>query len=164
MLVAAGIGAWLAQAADEGLLMRANAGVAVAAALVLAAGLAFRVAVAIPVAIALLGGGYAALLAIEADALDARAPLVAAALLAAAELGYWSLELRGPVADEAGTYLRRIALLATSVLGAIALGTALMAAVDVLAARGPAVEALGAAAAVGALALLAVASRVSDRG
>ena len=82
---------------------------------VLAAGLALRLPVTVPVAIAILGAEYVAILGFETDALDTRAPLVAGALLAVAELAYWSLELRGPVVDEAGTYLRRIALLATLV-------------------------------------------------
>jgi hypothetical protein len=159
-LVAAGTGGWLALAAEDDLLTRGSTAAAATAVVCLAAGLAFRVALAIPIAVALLGAEYAALLAIESDTLDARAPLVAAALLAVAELGYWSLELQGRVADEAGTYLRRIALLAASLLGVLALGAALMAAVDVLRASGPAVEVLGAAAAVGALALVALAARV----
>ena len=70
----------------------------------------------------LLGAEYVAILGVEADALDTQAPLVAGALLAVAELAYWSLELRAPVVDEAGTYLRRIALLATLVLGVVGLG------------------------------------------
>lgn len=160
MLVAGGAGGSLARAAEDDLLTRGSTIAAGTAVVILGAGLALRLAPAIPVAVALLGAEYAALLAIEADTLDARAPLVAAALLLAAELGYWSLELRSPVADEAGTYVRRIALLATSLLGVIALSAALMAVVDVLAASGPAVEVLGAAAAVGALALIALASRV----
>lgn len=162
MLVAGGTGGSLALAAEDDLLTRGSTIAAVTAVVLLAAGLAFRFAPAIPVAVSFLGAEYAGLLAIEADTLDARAPLVAAALLLAAELGYWSLELHGPVADEAGTYVRRIALLATSLLGVLALSAALMAVVDVLAASGPAVEVLGAAAAVGALALIALASRVGS--
>ena len=125
----------------------------------LAAGLALRVPLAIPVAVALLGTEYVTLLGFEGEALDARAPLVAAALLAVAELGYWSLELRGPVAEEAGTSLRRLALLAGLLLGVLALGVVLLAVVDAVSAGGPAVDLVGAVAAVGALALLAVAAR-----
>jgi hypothetical protein len=125
----------------------------------LAAGLALRVSLAIPVAIALLGTEYVTLLGFEGEALDARAPLVAATLLAVAELGFWSLELRGPVAEEAGTSLRRLALLAGLLLGVLALGVVLLALVDAVSAGGPAVDLLGAVAAVGALALLAVAAR-----
>ena len=118
----------------------------------------------LPVAVALLGTEYVALLAFEGEALDARAPVVAAALLAVAELGYWSLELRGPVADEAGTSLRRLGLLAALLFGVLALGVVLLALVEVVSAGGPAVDLLGAAAAVSALALLALAARTPRSG
>lgn len=127
--------------------------------LLLAAGLALRVALVIPVAVAVLGAEYVALLAFEGEALDTRAPLVAAALLAVAELGYWSLELRRPVADEAGTSLRRLGLLAALLLGVLALGVVMLALVEAVSLAGPAFDLLGAVAAVGALALLALAAR-----
>lgn len=163
MLAAAGTGAWLALAADEGTLVRANAAAAVCAAAALAAGLAFRFAPAIPLAVALLGVEYVALLGFEGEAIDVRAPLVAAALYAVAELGFWSLELRGPVAAEAGTHLRHVAVLAGFLLATVALGVGLLALVEAVTARGAALDALGAVAAVGALALLALASRRTRR-
>ena len=159
MVGAAGTGAWLAIAADGYELTRLNATAAGAAALLLAAGLARRVALAIPVAVALLGAEYVALLGVEGGELDARAPLVAGALLGVAELGYWSLELLGAVADEAGTYLRRVALLATLLLGTIGAGVVLLAVVEVVSASGAAVDLLGALAAVAALILVALAAR-----
>jgi hypothetical protein len=91
--------------------------------------------------------------------LDTQAPLVAGALLAVAELAYWSLELRTLVIDEAGTYLRRIALLATLVLGVVGIGAVMLTLVELVAAGGIAVDILGAVAALGALALLALAAR-----
>ena len=159
MLGAAGTGAWLALSADDGALLRANAAAAACAAAVLAAGLVLRLAVAIPAAVALLGVEYVALLGFEGEALDLRAPFVAAALYAVAELGYWTLELRGAVADEAGTYVRRVALLAGLLLATVALGVGLLALVEAVTARGPALDVVGAVAAVGTLALLAVAAR-----
>jgi hypothetical protein len=131
--------------------------------LLLAAGLALRVEVALPVAVAILGSEYVALIGFEGEALDTRAPVVAAALLAVAELGYWSLELRRPVADEAGTSLRRLGLLAALLGGVLALGVVLLALVEAVSAGGPAVDLLGAVAAVGALALLALAARGTSR-
>jgi hypothetical protein len=125
----------------------------------LVAGLALRLAVGIPIAVALLGAEYAALLGFEVEALDLRAPLVAAALAAVAELAYWSLELRGPVVDEAGTYLRRLALLAGGLVLTVALGVGLLTLVEAVTAGGPALDLVGAAAAAGALALLALAAR-----
>lgn len=159
MLAAACTGAWLAIAADSGIPTRLNATAGVAAALLLAGGLSLRFAPAIPVAVALLGAEYVALLQVDDGALDARAPLVAGALLGVAELGYWSLELRGVVADEAGTYLRRVALLATLLLGVMGAGVVLLSLVEAVSARGSAVDLVGALAAVGALALVALASR-----
>jgi hypothetical protein len=136
---------------------------AAAAGLVLAAGLALRMALAIPVAVAILGTEYVALLGFEGEALDTRAPVVAAALLAVTEFGYWSLELRRPVADEAGTSLRRLGLLAVLLAGVLALGVVLLALVEAVSAGGPAVDLLGAVAAIGALALLALAARRTVR-
>jgi len=150
-------------AADADLLVRANVTGAVTATLLLAAGLALRLALAIPAAVAILGTEYAALLGFEGEALDTRAPVVAAALLAVAELGYWSLELRRPVADEAGTSLRRLGLLAALLVGVLALGVVLLVLVEAMSADGPAVDLLGAVAAVGALALLALAARQTRR-
>ena len=125
----------------------------------LAAGLALRIPVAVPAAIALLGAEYVAILGFEADALDTQAPARRGALLAVAELAYWSLELRAPVVDEAGTYLRRIALLATLIVGVVGVGAIMLTLVEVVEAGGIAVDVLGAVAAFGALALLAFAAR-----
>lgn len=117
----------------------------------------------VPAAIGLLGLAYALRLLAEEDALDERAPLVAGALIAVAELSYWSLELRESVAEEAGAHLRRLGLVAVTTLGALALGVVLLALVDGVRAGGLAVEAIGVAAAVATLALVALASRPSAR-
>ena len=159
MLAAGALGAWLAVAADGQYLTRANATLAVLAALLLAVGVATRFALTIPVAIGLLGAEYVTLLGFEGESLDTRAPVVAAALLAVAELAYWSLELRGGVDDEPGTYLRRIALLAGLLLGVATFGAVLLAVVAAVETEGPALDVLGAAAAVGALLLIARAAR-----
>ena len=108
---------------------------------------------------AVLAGAYTALLGHEVDGLDTRAPVVAAALFGVAELAYWSLELRGAVADEPGTYFRRAALLALMLAGVVAIGIALLAVVEAVSAGGLAVELVGAAAAVAAVALVALAAR-----
>ena len=143
--------------------MRANVVATVVALTVLAAGLILRIPVSVPAAIALLGAEYIAILGFEADTLDTQAPVVAGALLAVAELAYWSLELRGPVVDEAGTYLRRIALLATLIVGVVGVGAIMLTLVEVVEAGGIAVDVLGAVAAFGALGLLAFAARRSAR-
>lgn len=146
-------------AAESGPLARANAAGAACAAAALAAGLVLRLAPAVPVAVALLAAGYAALLGLEGETLDARAPLVAAALLATSELAYWSLELRPGLTDEAGASLRRLSLLAGLALAVVTLGTGLLALAEGVAASGSTLVLLGAAAAVGAVGLLALAAR-----
>lgn len=159
MLLAGGVGAWLAVAVDERVLVRANAVAAVTAAALLAAGLVARIAVVVPVAVALLGAGYVAYLGFETESLHTSVPLVAAALYAVAELAYWALELRGAVADERGTYVRRLALLAATLAGVTLLGVGLLALVEAVETSGVAADLLGAAAAIGAVALLALAAR-----
>ena len=138
-----------------------NATAGVLAVLVLAGGLLLRIPASVPTAIVLVGIEYAATLAVEDSALDARAPVYAAALFAAAELGYWSLELRDAVADEPGLYLRPLGLLAGLTLGALALGQLLLALVDVSERGGIAIEAVGVVAAVAALAIVALSGRRS---
>ncbi len=124
----------------------------------LAAGLVLRRPVVIPAAVCVLAAPYVAALGFEIDGLDTRAPLLAGLLFVTAELAYWSLELRGALADEPGTYLRRVALLAGLAVGAIAAGTVVLAVVEGVAARGTAVDIAGALAAVGAVALLMLAA------
>ncbi len=109
-------------------------------------------------AVCLLATPYVAALGFEIDGIDTRAPLIAALLFAVAELAYWSLELRGTLADEPGTYLRRVALLAGLAVGTIAAGTGVLALVETISARGAAIDLAGALAAVGAIALLALAA------
>jgi hypothetical protein len=129
----------------------------IVAAALLTAGLVLRRPIGIPAAIVLLAAPYVATLGFEVDGLDTRAPLIAALLFTVAELAYWSLELRGTLADEPGTYLRRLALLAALAMGTIAGGTVVLVVAEQVAADGPAFEIAGAAAAVGAIALLALA-------
>lgn len=159
MALAGGVGAWLAIASDEAELMKATATAGVLAAVVLAGGLVFRFAPAVPIAVLVLAAAYTALVLRQVDGIDTRAPLVAVALFAVAELAYWSSELRGKVADEAGTYLRRAALLGFLLVGTVAAGMALLVLAEEVGAEGVAVELVGAAAIVGALALVAVAAR-----
>ena len=153
-----GTGIWLAAIAEDGYLVRATLLATAIAAGVLAGGLVLRRPVAIPAAVVVLAAPYVAALGFEIDGIDTRAPLLAALLFVVAELAYWSLELRGTLADEPGTYLRRVALLATLALVTIAGGTLVLVVVERVAARGVAIDLLGAVAAVGAVALLALAA------
>ena len=158
MAAATGTGVWLAAIAEDGYLVRATLVATLLAAVLLAGGLVLRWPVLIPAAVCMLATPYVAALGFELDALDTRAPLIAALLFVVAELAYWSLELRGALADEPGTYLRRVALLALLAVVTIAGGTVVLAIVGAIAARGVAIDLLGAVAAVGAIALLALAA------
>jgi hypothetical protein len=149
---------WLSTVAEDAYLENATLVASAVAAAVLAGALVLRRPLAIPFALAVLAAPYVALLGFEADALDARAPVLAAALFAVAELAYWSLELRGSLADEPGTYLRRLSLLAALVVVSLVGGTAILALVAEVGTRGTALDVAGAAAALGAVALLALAA------
>jgi len=157
VLAAAATGAWVALVAEDDYLVNATLLTTALASALLAAGLVLRQPIVIPAAVVLLAAPYVASLGFEVDGLDTRAPLLAALLYVVAELAYWSLELRGTLADEPGTYLRRVALLAGLAVVTIAGGTAVLALAEQVAAEGPAFEIAGAAAAVGAIALVALA-------
>jgi hypothetical protein len=71
------------------------------------------------------GAGYAVFLALRPEAVDASAPLLAAAFFAAAELAFWSIERR-PWRSETRVVVRRLALvflasLATAIVGGLLL-------------------------------------------
>ena len=110
-----------------------------------------------PLAIVALGVAYAATL--EGDDLDGRVPLYAAGLLVAAELGYWALQLRDGARDEAGMVVRRLIGLLIAAAVAVVAGSLLIAVAHVPLRGGLAVEAIGLAAAIGALAILLLAAR-----
>jgi hypothetical protein len=119
----------------------------------------------VPVSMALVGGAYAAELAIDDAPLDLAAPTVAVGLLLAAELAYWSLDERSRTPGDRGQGLHRAALVAVGALGAFALGTALLAVVADLETGGFALDLAGALAAVAVvLAVLATARNQSSRG
>jgi len=153
------IGGWLALGSEDELVRWTNVAAGSLAGLLLAAGSTLRLPVGVPLAVLALAAGYATSLGIEGEALDARAPVLAASLFLLAELAYWSLELREGVAEEPGAYGRRIGLLSALALGALALGAGLLAVVDAGERSGLAFEALGAVAAVAALALVALTTR-----
>jgi hypothetical protein len=157
VVAAAGTGLWLAAIAEDGYLVRATLLAAFLAAALLAGGLVLRKPIVIPAVVCILAAPYVAALGFEIDGIDTRAPLIAGLLLVVAELAYWSLELRGTLADEPGTYLRRVALVAGLTVVTIAGGTVVLAVVEAVAARGAAVDIAGAAGAIAAIALLVLA-------
>ncbi len=109
--------------------------------------------------LAVVAGTYGAALTVESAPLDRHVPIVAAALLLAAELAWWSLELRARIAPEAGSYLRRLAFVLLLALGAYAVGALLLAVVDIAQTSGLVIETVGAVAAVGAVAVALLGAR-----
>jgi len=148
----------LARAEDD-VLVEIGVRVAVLALLALVASLALGWPVLLPVSLFLLGGLYAAQLAVDDATLDGAAALVAAGLLATAELGYWALEEREPATADPGETLRRVGFVALLVLGALLVAGVLLALVDVVRAGGLAVDLVGAAAAALVLTVVLVAHR-----
>jgi hypothetical protein len=111
-----------------------------------------------PAAIAL---GYALSLAPGDVTLDRGAPFVAVGLLAAVELGSWSLELRdGPEAR----FLRHAGLVLVLLVAAFAASLLVLSVGGLRADAGIALFAIGAAAALGLLALIASPGELLRRG
>jgi hypothetical protein len=113
----------------------------------------------LPWGLALLGAEYACALAVAGRGVDGRAPLVAAGLVLAAELAYWSLEARTRVAEEPQLARRRLALILVVAAGSAAAAAAVVAAASLPYGGGLAWDALGVAAATAALATVAVLAR-----
>lgn len=131
--------------------------------LTLVAALVLGWAPLVPVAIALVGGCYAAQLALDDAPLDAAAPVLAAGLLVAAELAYWSLEERERIPGDAGDGLRHVPVVALLGIGALLAGALLLALVDLVRAKTLALDVLGAAAAAAILAVVVLAGRAPSR-
>jgi hypothetical protein len=123
------------------------------------ASLALGWPVLLPVSLVGLGGLYAAQLAVDDATLDGAAPLFAAGLLAAAELGYWSLEEREPAEADPGEAPRRVGFVALLVLAASVVAGVLLALVDGVRAGGLAVDLVGALAAALVLTVVVVTHR-----
>lgn len=126
----------------------------------LAFALALRWGAPIAPCLAFLGAAYAASLGAE---IDGRAPLYAGLLLLTAELAYWALELRLPIAAERGTHQVRAASVAATVTAGLVLATAMVAltALPPLP-GGSGLVAAGVIAAAGALALVVFLTRPRD--
>ena len=105
----------------------------------------------VPTSLVMLGGIYAAQLGVDDAPLDGASTIFAAGLYVTAELGYWSLEEREGAKGEPGDGLRHLAFVAAQGLAALLVAFALLVLVDVVRARGLAVDVVGAAAAAAAL-------------
>lgn len=138
-----------------------SAGVRVGAVsfLALVAGVVLGWTPLIPVAVALVGGTYAAELAIADAPLDVVVPVVAAGLFLSAELAYWSLDERQRWGGDPGDGLRRSAFVALLGLAAFLLAALLLTLIDTVRARGLALDLAGAVAAAAVLGAIVVVSR-----
>ena len=117
----------------------------------------------IPVALVLVGGLYAAQLAIDDSALDAASPVFAAGLLITAELAYWSLEERDHVRGEPGAGLRHAAFVAVLGVVTLLIASVLLVLVDSLRTTALALDLLGAAAAAAVLFAIVLVARGPGR-
>jgi hypothetical protein len=107
-----------------------------------------------PLGLAAVGGSYGTFLSLRGGDVDAGAPAVAAALLVAAELGFWSLEgasARYPAAATA----RRVGGIALGAVATALVGSLILAATSGVS-GGVGLEAAGVGAAVLTLAAIAV--------
>lgn len=131
--------------------------------LLLAGGLVTGWATPLGCGMAVLGAQYAVLLFSQEGGLDELTPLYAAGLMLIAELAYWSIEPRAPSWTEYGLLLRRLAYVIGACAGAAAVSGLVLVAAASTRGGGVALEALGAAAAVGAFGLVVWLSRAEVR-
>lgn len=129
------------------------AGVGVAGCALFVLGLAGRWPSLLVLGLGGVGAGYAVFLSLRTGGVDANAPLFAAALFIAAELGLWSLEPR--LRAGAAVLIRRASMIALFALGSALVGSLILVA-SAGVSGGVGLEALGVLAAVAILALIAV--------
>lgn len=129
------------------------AGVGAAGISTAALALTFRWPRVLPLGIVGVGASYAIFVALGGHSVDTRAPFVAAAVFAAAETGFWSVEPSSTRAARA-VAVRRVALIAAASLVTALAGSVLLV-VSAGASGGVALEAAGVAAAVSAAGVVA---------
>ena len=113
----------------------------------------------VPWALALLGGSYALALVLADGDLDARAGFVAAGLLLAGELAYWSVEARRWPLEHSAAARARLAVIVILALAAATAGTLLVAAGAAVPAGVQLAQVAGVLGAIGALLTLALLAR-----
>ena len=127
----------------------------------LAAGLVVRWSGALAVGVALLGAQQATRLALGPDALDEATPLIAGALLLAAELGWWSIEPRVPAWAQPGVAVRRVLTLFCTCVSGIVVSAVVVVAAGAGVGGGTLLLLTGVVAATAALGVLALVARRS---
>jgi hypothetical protein len=111
----------------------------------------------VPWPLVLLGAAYA--LDLSDASVDQWSPVYAGAFLAAAELAYWSLELRGRAQDVERLTERRAGLIVALAVFAVALGGLVLAATSLRLGSGVGLDVVGVLAAVAAVFVLALVAR-----
>jgi hypothetical protein len=127
----------------------------------LAIGLGARSGSALGGGLAALGGEYAVLFAAQGTALDELTPLYAGPFVLVAEFAFWSIERRVPAWSEPGLLERRLAYLAGVSAGAAFISALVLVVASASGGGGVALEAIGVAATIGALAVMAALVRRS---
>jgi hypothetical protein len=151
VLGAAGIGGAITLSADS---YRSVVGIgALIAVVLLAVGLAFSLTSVFPWPLVILAALYAWTLG--GGEVDQWSPFYAGAFLAVAELAYWSVELRGRASDKERLNERRAGLIVVLALIGVVAGGFVLAATSLDIGSGIAIDLIGAAAAVGALVVVA---------
>ena len=133
--------------------------VAAVAAVVLLAAIVNEWSPLVPIAVAAAGGIYAVELALDDAPIDLAAPAIAVGLFLTAELAYWSLDESERIPGDPGDGLRRAAVVGLLGVAAFVVSSALLVLADGIRARGLALDIVGAAAAVAALAAIALLAR-----
>jgi hypothetical protein len=151
----------LARASDD--LVHVGVRVGAIAVVALIAALVLEWTALIPAALVLVGGLYAAQLAIDEAALDSASPAFAAGLLVTAELAYWSLEEREHIRGEAGAGLRHASFVAALGVATLLVASLLLVLVDAVQTTGTALDLLGATAAAAALFAIVLGARGHGR-
>jgi hypothetical protein len=152
--VLAAVAATASATTAERAVERAAVAIDAVAMIVLVIGLLARVPQLAAVGVSLVAGAYTVGLVADDAPLDLRAPLYGAGLLLSCELALWSHALRTSTPGVPGMLPRHAAWLGLLVLGTLAVGTGLVALVDVARTGGVAVDALGALAVLAALGVL----------
>ena len=136
-----------------------GAWVAIGSVLALVAGLLYAWPSLMTAALVGIGGIYAAQLALDEEPLDLASIFVGAGLLVALDLAHWSLEERERVKTPRGEAWRRLAFVCVLTAAAIGASAAVVALVDVVRARGLAIDLLGTLAAAAAIVAVVVLAR-----
>jgi hypothetical protein len=132
--------------------------------LALIAGLLYAWPSLITAALIGIGGIYGAQLALDDAPLDLAAVFVGAGVLLTLELAHWSLEERERVKTAPGEAWRRLAFVCALGAAAVGASTLLVIVVDVVRARGLAIDLLGALAAAAAIVAVVVLARRGQTG